>query len=774
MKTTLKIFSILLISLGCFFSPVKTLNGCGPGMSYPEGDFHFLIDQEMVSYDGYEPFLLYYYDSFYPFKEDSTKTGQGRNISEWSEYFQGKVSYESIRKFVYDYPHADLRGIVNHIEKGQVSTASKDLLAFFKESKDTEAVNYFLFVRDLQPFVSPTDQWEGCAYEESSTAGILAKGEALLKKTKSDFIKVRIAYQLARLAHYTGQFQKCIDYYDRHIQTSPSKSMIRYMALGHKAGSLKALDNMAEAAYFFSLVVANSPEKRKEAENSIYFSGEYFEGALAMCKNNQEKVKLYFLNALEYSEDRMKPLRIIYSLQPDSRELDLLVMREIKKQEAQFTESDFYYFAEGKGPVADDAENTLKKFILKGAEEGKVKSPALWYFMAGYIDFLNKEFEVASALFNKALSEKSATAPIKNQIKIVTHIISLNQKETIDPAYEKELLAQFQWLDYLGKQNPEKYPENSFLKAKKYILSLLHTKYAAQDEKMKSHLAQNMVSTYNLYEHVNEDLVDAFITFMKKENKTPMEAYLGKGLSFQIEQLYEMKGMLALRRASFQEAIDYFKKRGNSSSPEVFSYSDPFAFSINNCIECSSEDDVTYTRLSFAQKMLEYENLAKSDPKKAAYYYFMIGNGLFNSTYYGSSWNLLDYYRPFSYGGNSADPMYSTRDESGKPIKGQIDSLYSVLRKNQYPNVHYDCSKAMEYFQKSMELASDKELGAKACYMAAKCEESNRYQGIANLEEGLGMHKYYRILKDKYADTQYYSEVIKECKYFKNYTEDPI
>jgi hypothetical protein len=57
-------------------------------------------------------------------------------------------------------------------------------------------------------------------------------------------------------------------------------------------------------------------------------------------------------------------------------------------------------------------------------------------------------------------------------------------------------------------------------------------------------------------------------------------------------------------------------------------------------------------------------------------------------------------------------------------------------------------------------LSSNKELKAKAVFMAAKTEQN---KGFAPPE------KYFDMLKDSYADTQYYQEIIRECARFKSY-----
>ncbi|MEJ0056810.1 MAG: hypothetical protein WDN75_14835 [Bacteroidota bacterium] len=55
--------------------------------------------------------------------------------------------------------------------------------------------------------------------------------------------------------------------------------------------------------------------------------------------------------------------------------------------------------------------------------------------------------------------------------------------------------------------------------------------------------------------------------------------------------------------------------------------------------------------------------------------------------------------------------------------------------------------------------------------MAAKCEENARQvkEPIAGL--AIGSHTYYGKLYDEYSGTKFYSEIIRECTYLRNYKE---
>ncbi|MFN6943344.1 MAG: hypothetical protein ACK4ND_00240, partial [Cytophagaceae bacterium] len=381
MKKIWKASIIFLINIIIISYPFRITNGCGGDWTYPEDDFHYLFNQELIPKTGYESFLLYFPSRFYPYEGETEFSDQVRNVKEWQSYFEGAIPEDKVKEIVYDYPVSTLQEILNQIEAGKTDKRD-EVFIYFTGRKDSHALKYLIFIREIQPIVSGLDHWEGCAHDISYANDIYGRGEGLHNEVKSKFLQLRVAYQLTRLAHYTGDYKKCIYYYDNLVEKHKSESFIRYWALGHKAGSLKALDQIPEAIYFYSLVFANSYDKREPAFRSAWFYGEDFERGMEYCKNDRERVIMHFLNALEYSLPNLEPLKNIYEIDPSSKELEVLVMREVKKAESYYTGSFIF----------EDASNTenskLKDFMLLASESGNVRTPALWYLLSGYIFFL--------------------------------------------------------------------------------------------------------------------------------------------------------------------------------------------------------------------------------------------------------------------------------------------------------------------------------------------------------------------------------------------------
>ena len=110
--------------------------------------------------------------------------------------------------------------------------------------------------------------------------------------------------------------------------------------------------------------------------------------------------------------------------------------------------------------------------------------------------------------------------------------------------------------------------------------------------------------------------------------------------------------------------------------------------------------------------------------------------------------------------------------------KNNIYPLYWAPNGNR-ENV--DLSLAMSYFERAVELSSDMELAAKAAFMAAKCEQKQYffspdcdYNSYSNEIPQLppDYQRYFTLLRDNYAGTDFYQEAIRECSYFRAFVRE--
>ena len=84
------------------------------------------------------------------------------------------------------------------------------------------------------------------------------------------------------------------------------------------------------------------------------------------------------------------------------------------------------------------------------------------------------------------------------------------------------------------------------------------------------------------------------------------------------------------------------------------------------------------------------------------------------------------------------------------------------------------------YYKKALEYSTNRNLSAECCFMAAKCmqnmfimdfnpSEYDDFEETEKKKKDLGYREYFDVLENQYKNTDFYDEIIKECKYFEYY-----
>ena len=242
--------------------------------------------------------------------------------------------------------------------------------------------------------------------------------------------------------------------------------------------------------------------------------------------------------------------------------------------------------------------------------------------------------------------------------------------------------------------------------------------------------------------------MDNLIDFLEKPGKTDFEKLLAKIYCVDKNDLLFIKGTVLLNQHKFKDAIEYFEKSGDFGDIQA----DPFVIHVrdNHDRDIRDTTHIHYTKLSFCKRMLELENLVKSNSKNADKYYFLLANGFYNISYYGNCWDASSFWRDFDFPG------------------------YDESKDWQF----YDCSTAQLYYEKTMKVTKNKEFAAKCCFMAAKCEQNMFYntwykfyysQNTDYEKERSKYRTYFKVLINKYSKTKFYKEALAECKYFNEF-----
>jgi hypothetical protein len=672
---------------------------------------------------------------FTSFKDIYLKFGKqtilqpNENINEWYERFCEVAPLSDIEWLIYQSDLSDIQELKNAViqNTGLITYLRTNKFArHLVKNKCLETIEYLLFAKKCEPFVTADkDVWQTKKPDIQNMEALIQEGTKEFLTIESHYIRLRMAYQIIRLAHYSGQYSKVKYLYNYFIpKINHAPSTIQYWIEGHYAGALKALGERAKAAYFYARVFHHCPAKRESAFLSFEVRTDNdWLSALSFCENDQERTALYALRASFRNSRAVDEMIDIYSLHPKSNYLESILIQEIEKQE--------------KKPVVEYIKK-LDTFVKQVIDEKKVAHPEIWLLALGYLKYLNNDYFEAKLAFN-AVTEYTQSKALLEQIAIFNVAIEIKEWEKINKEVAKRI-----WEFQSENEVFNRYP----------ILQLLLSKQVFQG--LKNHGNPGLAVLYKfglnaVKVNPSEEVIRDIKELAKKENINPFEKSLmvlsKKQFNTEIQVLYATW----LMNLNEWEAAEKAWQEIPLADIELFGKSNPFVERLNECVHCpvkSNERQLTKPQIVAEMLKLQYD--IKANRTESPQYYYKMGLGLYNMSYFGYAWNVIDYFR------------------SGSSLKAErLEKASDRMKHPLFPNgnrENVDLSKALGYFEKAITLSTDKELSARASFMAARCE-----QKMSHVTKTANKRKYFALLKTKYKDTQYYDKVIESCKYFKYY-----
>ena len=136
--------------------------------------------------------------------------------------------------------------------------------------------------------------------------------------------------------------------------------------------------------------------------------------------------------------------------------------------------------------------------------------------------------------------------------------------------------------------------------------------------------------------------------------------------------------------------------------------------------------------------------------------------GMYNITYYGHTWELVQYYR------SGSDGYYIPDNATG------------------FQKEYYGTYKAHDYFEKAMKASTDKNYKARCLFMMAKCAQKQTHRpqydeyttNYDKMEADEGKYfisfknnKYFPQFVKEYSTTAFYKEAFSTCSYLRDFVK---
>lgn len=801
---TWKRFLIATVSLLCIAGAVKYVVACAGDEPDPQADATLFLNT-VTAQPVYTPFYYTPYNAFYYvyYPTDSLYFNcypTDVNIASWKKITGGAVREVEIDSFVYSYSAADMLNVYEHIKKGySLSIAPKVAKNAFTtwliKNKQADIPLYLSFAKKCEPHAKATESyWDDEKNEftrpkrDSATMQQLVHdGINLYRETNDPELKLRYAYQVMRMAFYSGEYPQTLMLFNTLLPPH-SKHFLYYRCLSLKAGALYRTGKKSEAAYYFSHVFDSTDELKTQAYQGFRWAvnGD-LSNVLIYCKNNHERAVLYVMRGMydfgstgyydaltptkaeELAEiDKMhSTISTAYEYDPRVDGLEVLMTRYINKLERTRIPG---FAAQHQTRASVEKLNAFARNVsAKNNRENKT----FWMLASAYLYMLDGDMDAAGKTL--AIAGKQKMKPEEERAYYVLSTVhTMRKSRDMTRATEEELLPRMKELEARASKTfvyrtlfrtvMESVMERIYLQqgdTTRALLAYAKSRGAFGDTDFtyfETGLGSRMAP---VLESMSIKQLHEMQEFMQQKEKTPFEEWLTEGNNtYSAGNLHELEGTRHMQNLQFGQAALALKK-----VPEIILnrtvLPDMFVSHLSERRDWNRSDSaVTYNKLSFALRMYELQRKLTEDPTdaRAAYQY---ANGLYSMSYYGKGWQAVSYYRS-----RSDFAAYYRSDERRN----------SGAEKQQY----YSVSMAERYYQKAFDNSTDPEMKARCVFLAAKCRqkscpvisEKKYFSGDEKAYYKYSLESpYFKQLQHDFNTTIFYKQAVGSCSYLQDYLD---
>ena len=709
------------------------------------------LNPRVVDYDSQlAPFFLHFGAAYREQLAQPAELQRTENVAEWQERFCDQAPAADIEAVVYGNTLNLLQRLRQLVDIKEASVtdlpAGMQTNAFARhllEANCTEVIDYLIFAKQCEPHVTrPENAFAEQQPARAEMEALIEQGLKAFPNTESHYVRLRYAYQLVRLTHYLGEYAYVLELYDYLMpKVDADPSLIYDWVEGHRAGALQSLGNYAESAYLFSRIFERSASKRESAYNSFVIqTNAQWREALLLCQNDHERAMLHVLRAHNGRAVVVEELRDIYAYEPTNRALELLTMRELQELERELLGENLRSTAAREGTKERLIE--LQAFVNQLVEEGKSEHPDFWLLARGVLELLAGDYFFAQETFAR-LAGRTESDTIRQQVAIladVGEVLALSRVTDSVELHYYELLSDA----YLRTR----YPAFRTLVNDKLELVYRRTGRTAKADLL--HYGFDAIR-----KNPSIDALRALDRMGDPLNRNRFDRALltDRVGPHALDDINNLLGNDFLQRGQWKAALELYRR---IPAERIDDYGRFVAFERQFGDRVSyvpPADATTYNKVQLLTRLDELEEEADrtTNDTLAARNYFNIGLTLYNLSYFSYNWSFADAFRS----GTSA-----------------VRAAASATPTDVFPHVnaplgnreHLSMDQPRYYFERAMRRAPDKEAAALAAYYAAKTERNEYY--ARGRPGGTRPFTYFRLLRENYADTEFYERMVEECKTF--------
>lgn len=678
---------------------------------------------------------LYYNPDMHGFGGACEDCSRKALVAEWAAYLKEAVTAKDWEAILYDATPIELSQISAKLAgKAQTGPKKFESSSIWKgtaaaKDKLKSAVALVELARSLEPFASfESEDSSGNPRSATSPAHqLMVEAKNGFKGARDPFLTQRYGFQVLRGLFYSRDWAGAIAFFDKNqaALTAPS-SELAGKAHYYLAGALSRNGQSARSNLELSRVFAGYPSlSAAAAEDFKPLADGEWKMTLALAKTPKEKTDLWGLVGL--TKDGLAAATEIVKIDPKSNMIGLLLVRELAKAE-------FGQIGEWGPPDPKDvaaAKKTMaaiEQIAQKQIANPNADRPWLMRLIAAHVAAKRGDVPTVKAHIAAAVSARPGDLRVASQAKASLAVaLALTWKPDANglAAREEEIAKTMNDIDQkfgryeaVSNEVREKLAK-AYIAANRFVdAEFLHPGSITPDAKGK-----------------NRWLDAAFIKEMiarTQKSSTEFDKFVLKS-SYTRETLERELALRYLLDGDFATASSFM---ATAKQKNELLHTDPFVIHIVDCHDCDHEKfaNAKWTNASFVARLVELDKAAKGNGEPAAEAALAIGNAMYNITWYGNARIVTE------------DTHQVSSD--GKP--------------------------AERWYKKAFDLTKNRELKAKAAYLASKAELATmitaaRDPNYPYTETSIPTPKtWFPVLKG-FRDTKYYKEVLKECGNFSSW-----
>ncbi|MEZ4363574.1 MAG: hypothetical protein R3B48_25585 [Kofleriaceae bacterium] len=663
------------------------------------------------------------------FEEDCASCAVTAMLADWRGYLRGAVSDEDWEQVLLRATEAELDGLARGLGgKRGAAPATYAQSSLWKDEASRPRLRAALAVVKLARQVegiSLTPSWQAPA-ERATRARhtrMVTDAEAGVRAAKDPFLAQRYAFLLVKALFYQRRWDEVAKAHERLATSLATPSTdLAFRARYYLAGALLRTGHRGAANLELARIhAAYGPLAGATANDFRPMEESDWQDTLQRARDVRERTELWRLVGV--TRDGVVAMREILKLDPRSPLLALLAVREVERAESGEDLQRMQEPTDARRRLLEAP--ALEELCARVAGTPGADRPWLHLLVAGHLAAKRGDLELARARLTAALTARPDDARVKRQARASLALALVLDRRATRPTAARgaEIAAAMRDVDEaFGRRDKLRQDVRGALAA-----SYVAAGGAVEGELLSPGLLERQAATAGKWRD------PSFLRLMiarARRAATPFDRFLLDG-SYTVPQLEQELALALLNQGAFAESARVFRA-GVASSTKLGT--DPFAMRLLDCHDCDHQtyENAPWTHASVAARLAELELVARGKGPRAAGAALLLGNALYNLSWFGNARVLLR-------------DTHQTQDS---------------------PRA------AERWYKRAYEVAKDRELRAKAAFFAAKAElgdllaadgSPHEYREVSTLPFPA---RWFSALQGL-SDTKYYQEVLSECTNFR-------